>query len=132
MPYLDANGHRFHYYIDDYTDPWRTVETVLLHHAAAGNLHRWRAWVPALARHYRVLRFDIRSHGRTPPPPGGQFSLPELAADIAAVMDSLEIDKAHLVGASAGGIISLRFAHDFPLRLHSLTLVAATPGLGPV
>jgi 3-oxoadipate enol-lactonase len=101
----------------------------LLHHAAAGNLHRWRAWVPTLARHYRVLRFDIRGHGRTPPPPGGQFSLPVLAADIAAVMDALEIYKAHLVGASAGGIISLRFAHDFPRRLHSLTLVAATPKL---
>jgi 3-oxoadipate enol-lactonase len=101
----------------------------LLHHAAAGNLRRWQAWVPTLARHYRVLRFDIRGHAGTPPPPGGQFSLPELAADIAGVMDGLEIDKAHLVGASAGGIISLRFAQDFPDRLHSLTLVAATPRL---
>jgi pimeloyl-ACP methyl ester carboxylesterase len=52
-----------------------------------------------------------------------------LAADIARVLDGLGIDKAHLVGASAGGIVSLRFAHDFPDRLHSLTLVAATPRL---
>ena len=35
----------------------------------------------------------------------------------------------HLVGASAGGIVSLRFAHDFPQRLHSLSLVASTPKL---
>ncbi|MDP6494952.1 MAG: alpha/beta hydrolase, partial [Dehalococcoidia bacterium] len=39
------------------------------------------------------------------------------------------IEKAHLVGASAGGIVSLRFAHDFPDRLHSLSLVASTPKL---
>ena len=58
-----------------------------------------------------------------------QFSLPDLAADIARVMDALLIDRIHLVGASAGGIVSLRFAHDFPDRLHSLTLVASTPRL---
>ena len=58
-----------------------------------------------------------------------RFVLPELAADIARVMDGLALDRVHLVGASAGGIVSLRFAHDFPDRLHSLTLVASTPRL---
>ena len=129
MPYLQANETQFHYHIDDYSDPWRDREVVLLHHAAAGNLHRWRAWVPALARHRRVLRFDMRGHGKTPPPLGGKFILQDLAADIAGVMDGLEIERVHLVGASAGGIISLRFAHEFPDRLHSLSLVAATPSL---
>ena len=92
-------------------------------------MHRWRAWVPALARHRRVLRFDMRGHGKTPPPQSGKFFLQYLAADIADVMGGLEIDRVHLVGASAGGIISLRFAHEFPDRLHSLSLVAATPSL---
>ena len=129
MPYLELNGSRFHYHWDDFTEPWHTKSVVLLHHAAAGNLHRWRSWIPALARHHRVLRFDMRGHASTQPPPEGAFSLPGLAADIAAVLDSLEIEKAHLVGASAGGIVSLRFAHDFPQRLHSLSLVASTPKL---
>ena len=129
MPYLPVNGTQFHYHVDDYADPWLDREVVLLHHAAAGNLHRWGAWVPVLARHRRVIRFDMRGHGKTPPPPGGRFFLQNLAADIAGVMDGLEIDRVHLVGASAGGIISLRFAHDFPDRLHSLSLVAATPSL---
>ena len=129
MPYLQVNGSRFHYHLDDYTEPWLAKSVVLLHHAAAGNLHRWRAWVPTLARHHRVLRFDMRGHALTPPPPEGTFSLPGLAVDIAAVMDSLDIEKVHLVGASAGGIISLRFAHDFPQRLHTLSLVASTPKL---
>ena len=129
MPHLDVKGHRFHYEIDDYTDTWRHQSTVLLLHAAAGNVNRWRAWVPTLSRYHRVLRFDARGHGDTPAPSELRFSLPALAADIAGVMDSLEIDKVHLVGASGGGIVSLRFAHDFPDRLHSLTLVASTPRL---
>ena len=126
---LDLNGDEFHYHLDDYSDPWRQAEPVLLHHSAGGNLHRWRGWVPTLARWHPVARFDMRGHAGTPPPPGMRFSLPELAADIARVMDGLGLDRVHLVGASAGGIVSLRFAHDFPDRLHSLTLVASTPRL---
>ena len=129
MPMLEAKGDQFHFHEDDFSDPWRQSSPVLLHHSAGGNLHRWRPWVPSLARHRRVVRYDMRGHAGTPPPPGMQFSLPDLAADIAGVMDALGIDKTHLVGASAGGIVSLRFAHDFPDRLHSLTLVASTPRL---
>ena len=129
MPHLQLNGTRFHYHLDNFTEPWQSKSVVLLHHSAAGNLHRWRAWVPTLARHHRVLSFDMRGHAGTQPPPSEAFSLPGLAADIAAVLDSLEIERVHLVGASAGGIVSLRFAHDFPQRLHSLCLVASTPKL---
>ena len=129
MPILDLNGASFHYHKDDYSDPWLSATPILLHHSAGGNLHRWRGWVPTLARRHPVVRFDMRGHAGTAPPEGLQFSLPELSADIARVMDALEIDKAHLVGASAGGIVSLQFAHDFPDRLHSLTLVASTPKL---
>ena len=129
MPILQVNGVPFHYHLDDFSDPWLESEAVLLHHSAGGNLHRWRAWVPALAQFGPVARFDMRGHARTPPPTNLDFSLPDLAADIARVMDGLGMNKVHLVGASAGGIVSLRFAHDFPDRLHSLTLVAATPRL---
>ena len=129
MPTLDMNSETFHYHIDDFSDPWNPGAPALLHHAAGGNLHRWRPWVPTLARKRPVVRFDMRGHSGTPPPSGMRFILPDLAADIARVMDALNIERVHLVGASAGGIVSLRFAHDFPDRLHSLTLVASTPKL---
>ena len=111
MPYLTLNGSRFHYHWDDYTEPWRSKSVVLLHHAAGGNLHRWRAWVPTLARHYKVLRFDMRGHAGSDGPPDGHFTLPGLAADITAVLDSLGIDKVHVVGASAGGIVTVSYTH---------------------
>ena len=129
MPFLEVNGDRFHFHVDDFSDPWETTAPVLLHHAAGGNLHRWRPWVPTLARRHPVVRYDMRGHASTPPPADMRYVLPDLAADIARVMDGLGIEKAHLVGASAGGIVSLQFAHDFPDRLHSLTLVASTPRL---
>lgn len=129
MPYVETKGHRFNYVIDDYTDPWKPARVVVLHHSAAGNLNRWRAWVPTLARHFRVVRFDMRGHAGTPPPAGLQFSLEELAADIARILDALGVEKADLVGASGGGIVALRFAHDFPDRLRTLTLVASIPRL---
>ena len=93
MPVLDLESGQFHYHIDDFSDPWRRGEPVLLHHAAGGNLHRWRPWVPTLSRHHPVVRFDMRGHAGTPPPPDLQFSLPDLAADIARVMDGLSLDR---------------------------------------
>ena len=129
MPTLDLNGDQFHYHLDDFSDPWCRDAPVILHHAAGGNLHRWRPWVPTLARHRPVVRFDMRGHAGTRKSLDQPFDLADLATDIARVLDVLGIDKTHLVGASAGGIVSLRFAHDFPDRLLSLTLVASTPKL---
>lgn len=129
MPTLDLNGDHFHHHVDDYSDPWRHDAPVLLHHAAGGNLHRWRPWVPTLARDRPVVRFDMRGHAGTQKSLADPFELEDLAADIARVLDALDVEQTHLVGASAGGIVSLRFAHDFPDRLLSLTLVASTPKL---
>lgn len=129
MPMLDLNGERFHYHLDDFSDPWSSADRVLLHHSAGGNLHRWRPWTPTLARRHPTLRFDMRGHAGTTSNSDSPFVITELAADIARVMDALNVEKAHLVGASAGGIVSLQFAHDFADRLHSLTLVASTPRL---
>ncbi len=129
MPTLQLNGEQVHYHVDDFSDPWRSADPVLLHHSAGGNVHRWRPWVPTLSRRHPTIRFDMRGHGGTTSHSDSPFVITELAADIARVMDALNIARAHLVGASAGGIVSLQFAHDFPDRLHSLTLVASTPRL---
>jgi 3-oxoadipate enol-lactonase len=128
MPTVRVEDAELYYQVDDFTDPWRPAETVLLHHAAAGNVERFRAWVPALARHYRVVRMDARGHGRSStPPPAYPWSLERLARDAYELLAALQTGPVHFVGPSAGGIIGLRFAHDFPEMVHSLTLVASTP-----
>ena len=62
--FTTKDGLRLAYYVDDFTDPWRKPDTLLLLHAAMGNSQRWFQWVPKLARDYRVVRLDLRGPGR--------------------------------------------------------------------
>jgi pimeloyl-ACP methyl ester carboxylesterase len=112
-----------YYEDDDYTDPWRTPEAVVLHHGNAKNSRLWYAWVPLLARQYRVVRLDARGFGRsTVPPAGYDWSLSNFATDLLHLLDYLGLGKVHLVGETVGGTISLQFAYEHPERLHSLTV----------
>ena len=52
-----------HYEVDDLTDPWRDPQTILMLHGNAESGLAWYAWVPKLARHYRVVRPDMRGFG---------------------------------------------------------------------
>ena len=71
-----------HYELDDYTDPWTTPETILLVHGVADTSKAWFAWVPLLARRFRVLRPDLRGFGQSSlPPPGYPWSVAGLAED---------------------------------------------------
>ena len=63
-----------HYEVDDFTDPWRQPETILLLHGNAESGLAWYGWVPALARHYRVVRPDMRGFGQSTPMPCFAFA----------------------------------------------------------
>ncbi len=123
MPVASLPGDLEMYYEDDcFADPWRPRETVVLHHGNAKNSRLWYAWVPLLARQYRVIRLDARGFGRsTVPPPGYDWSLSGFGADLANLLDYLEIEKCHLIGETVGGTISLYFAYEHPERLHTVT-----------
>jgi len=111
-----------HYDDDNFTDPWSRSETVILHHGNAKNARLWYAWVPLLARDFRVVRVDARGFGRSSvPAPGYAWSLEGFATDLSRLMDHLGIDKAHLIGETIGGTIALQFASQFPDRLHTVT-----------
>ena len=107
---------------DDFTAPWSTAETVILHHGNAKNARLWFAWVPLLAGAFRVIRVDARGFGSSSvPAPGYPWSLEGFATDLAHLMDHLGIDNAHLIGETIGGTIALQFAYQFPDRLHTVT-----------
>ena len=123
MPIAQLPGNlQMYYEDDDFTDPWTSAETVILHHGNAKNARLWYAWVPLLARDYRVIRVDARGFGRSSiPAPGYHWSLEGFATDLIHLMDQLGIDKAHVVGETIGGTIALQFAYQFPNRLHTVT-----------
>ena len=125
-----GDGLRLAYYIDDFTNPWSQAPTVLLLHAAMGSARRYFAWVPHLARHYRVVRLDLRGHGASQVPPADRpLALDRLVADVAELLDRLGCATAHIVGNSAGGYLGQQLAMTRPERVASLCLFGSTPGL---
>ena len=117
-----------HYRIDDFTDPWRAPETILLLHGNAESGEAWYAWVPHLARRYRLIRPDMRGFGlSTPMPADFRWTLDLLIEDFVRLMDHLGIARCHLVGAKIGGTIARAFAARRPQRIVTLTVVGSPP-----
>ena len=70
-----SDGLEIAYTVDDYSDPWRAADTVILVHAAMGSSIRFYAWVPHIARDFRVVRIDMRGHGATALPASAELSV---------------------------------------------------------
>jgi 3-oxoadipate enol-lactonase len=128
--FTTSDGLSLAYYADDFTDPWRRPDTVLLLHAAMGSARRYYGWVPHLARDWRVVRLDLRGHGASQIPAADQpLLLERLVSDVAELLDHLGLDSAHIVGNSAGGYLGQQLAMTQPARVKSLSLFGSTPGL---
>lgn len=128
--FTTRDGLRLAYYVDDFTDPWTQPDTVVLLHAAMGSAKRWFKWVPPLMRRYRVVRLDQRGHGASQVPrPDDPFSLDLLVSDVVELLDRLGIERAHVVGSSAGGYVAQKLALHHPERVETLALYASMPGL---
>lgn len=113
-----------HYVVDNFCDPWRTPETILMLHGNAESGLAWYAWAPKLARHFQVVRPDMRGFGQsTPMPRDYKWSVDGLIDDFCKLMDHLRIDRFHLVGAKLGGTIARAFAGRRPERILTLTVV---------
>ncbi len=124
-----TDGLTLYYALDDYTDPWVAPQTVFLLHAVMGDSQRAYRWVPILARHFRVVRPDMRGHGQSDVPAEGALSLSRLVADVTELADHLDCATFHVAGASVGGIIALQLALDHPGRVATLACFATPPGL---
>jgi 3-oxoadipate enol-lactonase len=119
-----------HYEVDDFTDPWRGASTVLLLHGNAESGLAWHAWVPKLARSYRVVRPDMRGFGQSSAMPADHpWTLDRLIDDFCLLMDHLAVARFHLIGAKIGGTIARAFAARRPERVVTLTLVGTPPPL---
>ncbi len=79
----------------------------------------WDAQFPVLAREFRVVRYDLRGHGRSPLPasPSGPGDIADLGADLLGLLDRLEVERAHLCGVSIGGMTSMWVAAHAPERV---------------
>ena len=100
--------------------PQRHGVPVLLVHGGFGNSNYFGNLVPVLLeKGYRVIAMDSRGHGRSTRTDGPQ-TYEQMAADVVALLDSLDIPRVNLVGWSDGGIIGLEIALAHPNRLAGL------------
>lgn len=112
---ITLNGITFHYQIDGREGaPWLVFSNSL-----TTDMGMWDGEVAQLQDRFRILRYDTRGHGKTEAsePP---YSFDLLVSDVIALMDALEIDKAHYVGLSLGGMTGLGVAIEHGDRLHSM------------
>jgi pimeloyl-ACP methyl ester carboxylesterase len=86
----------------------------------------WDPQVPALARHFRLVRYDLRGHGRSVPIDAGESFLH--AEDLVRLMDGLHIREAHLAGLALGGAIVADMLALHPERMLSGVVASADPG----
>jgi 3-oxoadipate enol-lactonase len=103
---------------------------VVLSNSLGSTTSMWDAQADALAEHFRVVRYDTRGHGGSPVPPG-PYDIDDLADDVVALLDSLDVQKAHFVGLSLGGMTGMRLAARNPERVDRLVVLCTGARLEP-
>jgi pimeloyl-ACP methyl ester carboxylesterase len=124
MPNVDAGGTELYFARSGSGEPMLLIQGMSATHLTWG-----RPFVASLEQSFECIVFDNRGMGlsgaaRMP------FTTADLAGDTVALLDALEIESAHLVGISMGGMIAQELALAHPQRIRSLTLGATYCG-GP-
>jgi len=96
-------------------------------HGAGGTHRHWGGLLAGLAASARVIALDLPGHDRSAPP--GRATLAAYAADLAALLDALGIERASVVGHSMGAAVALELAVAAPGRVVGLALVGAAARL---
>lgn len=116
MPKVSVNGIKLHY------QQLGEGPDIVMLHGVTGNLAIWHLnIVPALMEEARVTTYDLRGHGYSDMPPSG-YTTANLASDLAHLLDTLDIERAHIVGHSFGADIALHFTILHPERVERLVL----------
>ena len=106
-----------------YEDAGRGEPFVLLLHGFPFDRSMWREQARALAETWRVVVPDLRGLGETSlGEAGGAATMEEMAADVAALLDELNVGRAVVCGLSMGGYVALAFCRAFPERVRALVL----------
>ncbi len=122
MPFAEVRDIRMYY------EEAGAGEPLILLHGATGTLEMhaagWGGLAPALGERHRAIQVEHRGHGRTDNP-AGWLSYEQVAEDVAAFLEALELAPAHVAGVSDGGIVALALGMARPELVRSLVLVGA-------
>ena len=103
---------------------------VVLSNSLGATRAMWDPQVPALAERFRVVTYDGRGHGESPAPVG-PYTLDDLVDDVVALLDRIGAERAHVAGASLGGMLGMRMAAREPSRVHRLAVLFSSAKVDP-
>jgi pimeloyl-ACP methyl ester carboxylesterase len=124
MPYAEREGVRIFY------ESFGEGAPLVFLHPLSMNRYAWGHQAFAFARNHRVVVLDHRGHGLSDKP-AGRYSIREMALDARTVLDAAGIDRAVLVGNSAGAMAAVQVAIDAPERVRAMVLVSCATNLSP-
>jgi pimeloyl-ACP methyl ester carboxylesterase len=116
MSNVTLNGLN-HYYEDG-----GTGQPMIFLHGAFVDSHMWDPQITYFSREYRVIRYDLRGHGRTGPSDQETYTIDFFADDLICLVDILELEHPIICGLSLGGMIAQSYAVRAPNRLKALIL----------
>jgi 3-oxoadipate enol-lactonase len=123
---IAVNDTRLHVRIDGADE----APPVVLVHALATDHRMWDPQAAALSAEYRVLRYDLRGHGRSAVSTG-PFTMDALAEDLLALLDHFAMRPAHVVGLSLGGLVAMATALRDPAALRSIAICDSRADMPP-
>ncbi len=125
MAELNIGGEAFHVEVEGDAD----APVLMLSHVLGTTLHMWDPQMPALLKHYRVVRYDARGHGDSVVSEG-PYSVADLGQDALNILDTLGIEKADFIGLSLGGAVGEWLLSHAPRRIGKAVLANTAAQLG--
>mgnify|MGYP001452186344 CR=1 FL=1 len=100
---------------------------LFLTHGIGAAKNAWRFMISELSKHFTVVTYDLRGHGNSPVT-NKNFTLEDLVLDLEKIREKTNIEKAHFMGHSLGGMIAPSYAKEFPDRVLSVGLLSTVAG----
>jgi pimeloyl-ACP methyl ester carboxylesterase len=125
MPFADNKGVKIHYELDGEGDP------IVLVHGFGSTMHPWinLRYVAALIPNYQTILVDARGHGRSDKPHEPEaYDIQTKVDDVIAILNDLDVHRAHFWGYSMGGVLGLGIATLGGDRFKSVVVGGAAPG----
>jgi len=125
MAYAELSQARLFYVIDGPAD----APVLVLSNSLGTCSDMWARQIPELTKHFRVLRYDTRGHGKSSIP-DGEYTFAQLAGDVAELLAHLNIKQAHFCGLSMGGPTGIALALAHPQLVTKLILCNTAARIG--
>jgi len=125
MPILKSGEARIHYALEGQSGS----PVLVFSNSLGANYSLWDPQAREFRKKFRVLRYDTRGHGQSPPTPG-LYSIELLGRDVIAMLDAMDLDRVHFCGLSMGGMIGMWLALNVPERLNKLVLSNTAAKIG--